>query len=112
MRAPVDKHLVGAATEFAVDDRAVDESERAVLARLDVRVIARSARVVQHDGVVGSAAKRTHALGRKTVFPLAAAGVGDFKECHDESDLGSERLSEVKVKRPRVSLTTAATVRR
>jgi hypothetical protein len=51
----VDKDLVGAAFQLAIHEHAVDKREGAVVVRFDMRVMARSARVVEHDLVIRSA---------------------------------------------------------
>ncbi len=70
MRAAVNENFVGAATQFAIDHGAVDQRERTVVARFDVRVITRRARIVQDDGVVGRAADGAGALGAKSCIPI------------------------------------------
>src|SRR6185436_10572000 len=84
MRSAIDEHLVGAATEFTINQRAVYQCERAIISRFDMRVITRSPRVVQNDAVVRGAADGARDLREENVFPLAAAGVSDFQECHDK----------------------------
>ena len=84
MRFAVNENFIGAATEFAIYDRTIHEHERAILNQSDMRVIARSARVIKNDGIVWSAAYGAGALGLKAKLPLAAAGVGDLQECHNE----------------------------
>ena len=84
MRSAVDEYFVSAATKFPVDYRAIYESEGAILKRFDVRVIARGARVIQHDSIVRCAANGAGGRGLKAVFPLAAACVGDLQDGHDD----------------------------
>src|ERR1044072_6328943 len=57
-RLTVDENLVRAAPELTVDYGAVDDRECAVLGLIDVSVITRSTRIIQHHCVVGRAANR------------------------------------------------------
>src|SRR6185503_11720914 len=84
MRTAINEYFVGAATKLPINHRAVYQSERAIVTRLDVRVITRSPRVIENHTVVRCAADGARALRWKSIFPLAAACVGDFQECHDK----------------------------
>ena len=77
----VDKDLIGAALHLAVHKDAVDEREGSVIARFDVRVMARSARIVEHHLVIGSAPDHDDSI-IKWMLCLASAGVGDFQYGH------------------------------
>src|SRR6478672_2424423 len=84
MWAAVNEHLVGTATEFAVNHGTVHESERAIIGSFDVRVITRSPRIIENYGVVWCTADGACAVWGERVFPLAATGVGNFQKCHDK----------------------------
>ena len=77
---------------FAVDHRAVHQRERTVITRRCARDSV-DALGHQHDSVVG-ARPRVHNVWGETIFPLATAGVSDFKECHDESISARELVEE------------------
>src|SRR5205807_2935205 len=74
----VDEDVVG--RELAID-APVDDDVRAVR-ELDVRVVARGARVVQNGAVVGRAPDGAHALRRERQLPRPPAGVRDVKNSH------------------------------
>src|SRR5690242_21736742 len=81
-RFAVDENLVRTASQLAVDDGAVDDVESAVLERFDMRVIARSARIIQHHRIVGRTTNRASGLWQKTKLPLPTTGIGDFQMSH------------------------------
>ena len=81
-RLTVDKNLVGTAPELTTDNGSVDDRHHAILRCLDVRVITRCPRVVEHHQVVRRPANRTNCLRRQNVLPLASARVCDLDECH------------------------------
>src|SRR6185369_14806665 len=53
-----------------------------VVRLIDVCVITRGARIIQHHCVVGCATDCASNVGQKTKLPLAPAGIGDFKMSH------------------------------
>ena len=84
LRFTIDEHLIRAATQLAVDYRAIDHLERTVVPLPDVRVITRGARIVQDYKVVRGAADGADALRYQRVLPLSSARIGDFKKRHNE----------------------------
>ena len=74
----VDEDLVRAAIDLAVDVNAVDDHERTIVGRLDVRVVTRRARIVQDDLIVGRAPDVASELRLQTVLRLATACVCDL----------------------------------
>ena len=72
----VDEDVVGAPLDLAVHHYAVNDHERTVVGRLDVRVVARRARVIEHNLIVGRAADHARRLGIELILALATAGVG------------------------------------
>ena len=78
----VDEDFVSAAMNLAVDVNAIDDHERTIVARLDVRVVTRRARIVQNDLIVRRAPDVTSEFRRQSVLGLATACVCDFKKRH------------------------------
>ena len=77
-RLAVDKNFVRAAPQFAARVHAVNQLERALFGT-DVCVMARGARVVQHDAVVRGAANGAMRLRVKRILPLTTAGICDLQ---------------------------------
>src|SRR6266436_1515682 len=72
----VDEDVVGAPFDLPVHHYAVNNHERTVVGRLNVRVVARRARIIEHNLIVGRAPDHARRLGIKLILALATAGVG------------------------------------
>ena len=72
----VDEDMVGAPLDLAAYHYAVNNHERTVVGRLNVRVVARRARIIEHNLIVGRAPDQARRLGIKLILALATAGVG------------------------------------
>src|SRR5204862_183504 len=84
--ARADLYLVAVAQGVLAALLAVDDEVRAAL-RLDVGVVARGARVVEDDAVVGRAPDGARALRRERQLPFAPAGVRDVQKGHTRESL-------------------------
>ena len=74
----IDEDFVGTALQLAVRHDPVDDHKRAVFVRLDVRVMPRGARVVEHNLIVGRATNQAGRARVELMLRLASAGVGNF----------------------------------
>src|ERR1051326_874134 len=72
-------NFICAALELSVDQHPVDDFKSAVVAYFNMRVMARRARVIQHDLVIGCAPNQTGLLRIQLMLRLAATGIGDFQ---------------------------------
>ena len=77
-RLAIDEDLVGAASHLAADDGAVNDCKDLIV-EPDVCVMARSARVIQHDVVIRRAPNRALGLRNQIELPLATTGICDFQ---------------------------------
>src|SRR6185369_10465776 len=80
----VDKYFVGAALDLAVNHDAVEDRKRAVIVRLEVRMVTRGPRVIQDHLIVGSAPNHAEHACIEFMLRLAPAGVSNFQSSHKE----------------------------
>ena len=74
----VNENFICAASELAVDYRAIDDRESSVFCLIDVGVITGGARIIQHHCVVRCATDCASNIGHEAKLPLSPAGIGDF----------------------------------